>query len=508
MKQTLLSLLLALLPLATSANAMEASSTVNEEWLAMMLQTHKEAIEEYQKIDSLTNLKDWFDPHLKPLYEIKYNLFYLLERISSVEAKVYAGEATEKDVHDILDEWQSYLWSYKNYIFPFELNITSSGGGSVEIDLGYSDYCYAKVRNATQHFRYLYPKPFDVVFYNVKPDNLHAVDKVMVNGKEAESTSFSSYNLSGELVVTFRISDEVATEITDMRFQLARTLQFMLDEEARIAAGKEYEADSKKGLLSAFADMKKIINETSQQIDEYEQNLQDGNCEDWNSELQEQCGIIGEFPGSFQHYETKVTITASEGGEVRLDHSTIVNTTKTLSWLYGKAFTTLFYLGYYGYASGDGNVIVTPYDGYIIKSIHVDGVAQEILDPRSPWNYKGLDKNVVVEFEKEIAIEKCATPAIAYKDGKLKFTCETEGAVFVSEVTVADAKKYYDAEVPLLGVYHVTAYATKPGYDNSDIATADFVIKGSTVTLVGDVNNDGKVDATDITKLIDILLGR
>ena len=105
-------------------------------------------------------------------------------------------------------------------------------------------------------------------------------------------------------------------------------------------------------------------------------------------------------------------------------------------------------------------------------------------------------------------VKKCATPTIAYVNGKLKFTCETEGAEFVSEVTVADAKKYYDAEVPLLGVYHVTAYAMKTGYDNSDVASADFVIKGSTVTLVGDVNNDGKVDATDITKLIDILLKR
>jgi hypothetical protein len=42
----------------------------------------------------------------------------------------------------------------------------------------------------------------------------------------------------------------------------------------------------------------------------------------------------------------------------------------------------------------------------------------------------------------------------------------------------------------------------------SDVATADFIIKGSAVTMVGDVNNDGKVDATDIKSLIDILLKR
>jgi hypothetical protein len=141
-------------------------------------------------------------------------------------------------------------------------------------------------------------------------------------------------------------------------------------------------------------------------------------------------------------------------------------------------------------------------------TLHVPASAIERYRTTAPWS---SFKSIVATDGSEPPtpeVKKCATPTIAYVNGKLKFTCETEGAEFVSEVTVADAKKYYDAEVPLLGVYHVTAYAMKTGYDNSDVATADFVIKGSTVTLVGDVNNDDKVDATDITKLIDILLKR
>lgn len=141
-------------------------------------------------------------------------------------------------------------------------------------------------------------------------------------------------------------------------------------------------------------------------------------------------------------------------------------------------------------------------------TLHVPASAIERYRTTAPWS---SFKSIVATDGSEPPtpeVKKCATPTIAYVNGKLKFTCETEGAEFVSEVTVADAKKYYDAEVPLLGVYHVTAYAMKTGYDNSDVATADFVIKGSTVILVGDVNNDDKVDATDITKLIDILLKR
>ena len=146
-------------------------------------------------------------------------------------------------------------------------------------------------------------------------------------------------------------------------------------------------------------------------------------------------------------------------------------------------------------------------------TLHVPAEAYNSYKGTAPWSGFGtiavIDGDVPgMEIPETPDPPKCATPSIAYKNGKLTFSCATEGVEYVSEVTVADAKKYYDAEVPLTGVYHVTAYAMKTGYDNSDVATADFVVIGSTVTLVGDVNNDGKVDATDITKLIDILLKR
>lgn len=66
---------------------------------------------------------------------------------------------------------------------------------------------------------------------------------------------------------------------------------------------------------------------------------------------------------------------------------------------------------------------------------------------------------------------KCATPTIIYADGKLKYSCETEGVQFASTITDTDIKSYDTDEVDLSATYIISVYATKTGYGNSDIAT-------------------------------------
>ena len=66
----------------------------------------------------------------------------------------------------------------------------------------------------------------------------------------------------------------------------------------------------------------------------------------------------------------------------------------------------------------------------------------------------------------------CAKPTIHYQNGKLTFKSATEGVEFVSEITDADIKKSYAAEVDLSVTYHITVYATREGYTNSETATA------------------------------------
>ena len=55
--------------------------------------------------------------------------------------------------------------------------------------------------------------------------------------------------------------------------------------------------------------------------------------------------------------------------------------------------------------------------------------------------------------------------------------------------------------VKLDGKYMVSVYATKSGYDNSDVATLEFTIgEGGEVC---DVNKDGVVDVADISTIVD-----
>lgn len=78
--------------------------------------------------------------------------------------------------------------------------------------------------------------------------------------------------------------------------------------------------------------------------------------------------------------------------------------------------------------------------------------------------------------------KKCATPTISYGGKKLTFNCETEGVEYVYEIKDADVKMGYDSEVSLLATYEISVYATKAGYENSDIATATLVWASASFT--------------------------
>lgn len=69
-------------------------------------------------------------------------------------------------------------------------------------------------------------------------------------------------------------------------------------------------------------------------------------------------------------------------------------------------------------------------------------------------------------------IKMCTKPTISYQNGKLIFICDTEGATCLSTITDTDITSYSSNEVQLGVTYHISVYATKDGYENSDVATA------------------------------------
>ena len=101
---------------------------------------------------------------------------------------------------------------------------------------------------------------------------------------------------------------------------------------------------------------------------------------------------------------------------------------------------------------------------------------------------------------------KCATPTIAFVNGELTFSCETEGVEYAYEITCADVKKGNASKVTISGKYNVSVYATKEGYEDSDVATMEFTLGSN--GAVCDVNGDGKVDVVDIVALIKIIAGQ
>lgn len=102
----------------------------------------------------------------------------------------------------------------------------------------------------------------------------------------------------------------------------------------------------------------------------------------------------------------------------------------------------------------------------------------------------------------ESIVLKCKTPTIAYSKGELKFNCETKDVQYVYDVKVDGSKSGLGNNVQLNPIFTVSVYATKEGYENSDVVTKDIQ------TIFGDANGDGNVDATDVTLLINKILGK
>ena len=109
-------------------------------------------------------------------------------------------------------------------------------------------------------------------------------------------------------------------------------------------------------------------------------------------------------------------------------------------------------------------------DSYIeYATLHVPVAAYDKYKNTVPWS--GFGKIVTLESELPEP-KKCEMPTISYESGQLKFDCATEDVEYVSEITDTDIKKYYESSISLTATYHISVYAMKTGYDNSEVATA------------------------------------
>ena len=166
---------------------------------------------------------------------------------------------------------------------------------------------------------------------------------------------------------------------------------------------------------------------------------------------------------------------------------TIPNSVKEISYL---AFSECPKLeNVYCYAESFSDISDNIFkDSYIEDAtLHVPSSAISYYQTTAPWSKFGTIK-ALEDTDEET--KKCETPTISFADGKLTFSCATEGVEYVSEVTCSDVNKYYSNEINLAACYDITVTAMKTGYENSDVATAKLYWLTSSGSLEGaSINN-------------------
>ena len=73
-------------------------------------------------------------------------------------------------------------------------------------------------------------------------------------------------------------------------------------------------------------------------------------------------------------------------------------------------------------------------------------------------------------------------------DKNITFECETEGVDYIYTITDSDIKSDVGSTITLSATYEITVYATKAGYNNSDMVTATLVWTDGTITNISPDN--------------------
>ena len=125
-------------------------------------------------------------------------------------------------------------------------------------------------------------------------------------------------------------------------------------------------------------------------------------------------------------------------------------------------------------------------------TLYVPESKTEYYQTTEPWSKFG--KILTLSGDTPEGPPKCATPSISYSDGKLQFSCETEGAKCYYTLNNSDVKTgetlAESNNVNLSACYDITCYAKAEGFVNSDIATAKLYWLTSSGSLEGDgINN-------------------
>ena len=143
------------------------------------------------------------------------------------------------------------------------------------------------------------------------------------------------------------------------------------------------------------------------------------------------------------------------------------------------------------YSTNEGNVMTTTQ------------VAAAKAKGWTPYYYDG---NIMQEYagSEPEPMEKCATPFVAFYGGKLIFRCATPDVIYVCKISNIEFETD-GTDVSLPSKITISVYATKEGYEPSDVLTQDIDPK-LLLGKLGDVNGDGEIGMPDVMYIIQYIL--
>lgn len=105
-------------------------------------------------------------------------------------------------------------------------------------------------------------------------------------------------------------------------------------------------------------------------------------------------------------------------------------------------------------------------------------------------------------------IERCASPTIAFQDGKLLFHSDTPDAQYMYKVEYDDNTSFSIAGEfqDFRPRFTVTAFTVLEGCADSEMTRRTFYIADPDDCLRGDVNRDTRISISDVSALVDLLL--
>ena len=133
-----------------------------------------------------------------------------------------------------------------------------------------------------------------------------------------------------------------------------------------------------------------------------------------------------------------------------------------------------------------------PANGYNI-TLKVPDASIDAYNATAPWN-----KFREIEV---LSKQKCEKPTISVEDGKLNFSCATEGVEYHYEISILVKGDGNGVKLP--ETLKVSVYASKDGFYDSAVETTEMP-----TVAIGDTNGDGVVNAADIVQIVDIIMSK